>query len=163
VEDIMKKAIIAVIVTLLFSAPYLAAQEPDVPVSIEGTQWITSGIRTSMELPYFSRVTSVVGFDQGIVYSCNEEEVCIPLDDYAYIDLPVLSIAYMLSFSVLPVDYRVELFIMQPAGGFGQVRDISWWREEDCLPSIEKNCINGYFTTGTMIKINDNWTPPEAE
>jgi hypothetical protein len=158
----MKKIIMALLVILLCTAPYLAAQEPDVPVSIEGTQWITSGIRTSIEPPYFSRITSIVGFDQGVVYSCNEE-VCIPLDDYSYIDLPVVSIAYMLSFSVLPVDYQVELLIMQPAGGFGQVRDISWWREADCLPSLGENCINGYFTTGTMIKIDDNWTPAEAE
>ena len=159
----MKKVIIAVIITLLFSAPYLAAQEPDVPVSIEGTQWITSGLRTSIEPPYFERVTSIVGFFQETVYSCDEEEVCEPLDKYSYIDLPVISIAYLLSFSVLPMNYRVELLIMQPAGGFGQVRDISWWRKDDCLPSIGQNCIKGYFTTGTMIKIKEDWIPPGIE
>lgn len=156
----MKKTILVVLVTLVFTATYVPAQEPDHPTSIEGTQWITSGIRTSIEPPYFERVTSIVGFFQETVYSCDEEEVCEPLDNYSYIDLPVISIAYLLSF---PVNYRVELLIMQPAGGFGHVRDISWWREADCLPSIGQNCINGYFTTGTMIKIQEDWTPPEVE
>ena len=159
----MKKIIMAVLVMLLFIPPFLAAQEPDTPVSVEGTLWITSGIRVSIEPPYFSRITSIVGFDQGVVYSCNEKEACISLEDYSYIDLSVVSIAYMLTFTVLPVAYRVELLIMQPAGGFGQVREISWWREAECLPRKGKNCINGYFTTGTIVKIKDNWTPPEIE
>ena len=158
----MKKIILAVLVTVVFITPNLSAQELDGPASIEGTQWITSGIRTSIEPPYFERVTSIVGFFQETVYSC-DEEACEPLDDYSYIELPVVSLAYILSFSVFPVDYRVELLIMQPAGGFGQLRDISWWREVDCLPSMGKNCINGYFTTGTMIKIQDDWTPPGIE
>ena len=159
----MKKIIMAMFVMLLFTAPFLAAQEPDTPVSVDGTLWITSGIRASIEPPYFSRITSIVGFDQGVVYSCNAEETCISLEDYSYIDLPVVSIAYKLSFTVLPAAYRVELLIMQPAGGFGQVREISWWREAECLPRMGKNCINGYFTTGTMVKIKDDWTPPEIE
>ena len=159
----MKKIILAVLLTLVFTSPYLSAQEPDNPTSIEGTQWITSGIRTSIEPPYFKRVTSIVGFFQETVYSCDEEDVCEPLDDFSYIDLPVISFAYILSFSVLPVNYRVELLIMQPAGGFGQIRDISWWRKADCIPSVGQNCINGYFTIGTMIKIQEDWTPPEVE
>jgi len=159
----MKKIILAVLVTLVFTAPYVSAQEPDNPTSIEGTQWITSGIRISIEPPYFERVTSIVGFFQETVYFCDEEEVCEPLDDYSYIDLPVISIAYLLSFSVLPVNYRVELLIMQPAGGFGQLRDISWWRKVDCIPSVGQICINGYFTTGTMVKIQEDWTPSGIE
>ncbi len=159
----MKQIILALLGTLVFTSPYASAQEPDNPTSIEGTQWITAGIRTSIEPPYFQRVTSIVGFFQETVYSCDEEEACEPLDDYSYIDLPVISIAYLLSFSVLPVNYRVELLIMQPAGGFGYVRDISWWKVADCLPSVGQNCIKGYFTTGTMIKIKEDWIPPGIE
>ena len=88
---------------------------------------------------------------------------CTPSDDYAYSDFPLISIAFMLSFSLLPVEYRVELLIMQPFGGFGQLRAINWWKEEDCVPSFGRNCIGGDFTQGTMIKIDENWKPPAVE
>jgi hypothetical protein len=69
----------------------------------------------------------------------------------------------MLSFYLLPAEYHVELLIMQPFGGFGQWRVINWWREDDCVPSLERNCIGGYFILGAMIKINENWSPPGVE
>ena len=159
----MHKIILSVLVTLVAITPCLAAEDPDRPSPIDGTLWISSGIRTSIEPPFFERVTSTLGFYQGTVYVCLEGADCTPSDDYAYSDLPLISIAFMLSFSLLPVEYRVELLIMQPAGGFGQLRAITWWREEDCVPSLERSCIGGYFTVGTMIKINENWTPPGVE
>lgn len=159
----MHKMILAVLVSLVATTPCLAAAGPDSSSPIDGTQWISSGIRISIEPPYFERVTSTLAFYQGTVYVCLEGDDCTPSDDYTYSDLPLISIAFMLSFSLLPVEYQVELLIMQPAGGFGQLRAITWWREEDCVPSLERNCIGGYFTLGTMIQISENWTPPGVE
>lgn len=159
----MNKVILSLLVALIASNPCLAAEGTDSSSPIDGTQWISSGIRISFEPPYFERVISTLGFYQGTVYVCLEGDNCTPSDDYSYSDLPPISVAFMLSFSLLPVEYRVELLIMQPAGGFGQLRAINWWREEDCMPSLEGNCIGGYLTWGTIIKINDHWTPPGVE
>jgi hypothetical protein len=159
----MYKVILPLLVALVATNPCLAAEGPDRSSPIDGTQWISSGIRISIEPPYFERVTSTLGFYQGTVYVCLEGDDCTPSEDYAYSDLPLISIAFMLSFSLLPVEYRVELLIMQPAGGFGQLRAITWWREADCVPSLPRNCIGGYLTWGTMIKTSENWMPPGVE
>jgi hypothetical protein len=159
----MYKIILSVLVGLVAASPCLSAEGLDRSSPIDGTQWISSGIRISIEPPFFERVTSTLGFYQGTVYVCVEGDDCSPSDDYAYSDLPLISIAFMLSFSLLPVEYGVELLIMQPAGGFGQLRAINWWREENCAPSLERSCIGGYLTLGTMIKINEHWIPPGVE
>ena len=159
----MHKVILLLLVALLATNPCLAAEGSDRSSPIDGTQWISSGIRISIEPPYFQRVTSTLGFYQGTVYICLDGDVCTPSDNYAYSDLPLISIAFMLSFTLLPVEYQVELLIMQPAGGFGQLRAITWWREENCIPGLERGCIGGFLTWGTMIKISENWTPPGVE
>ena len=157
----MHKIILVVLVALVAATPCLAAEGSDRSSPIDGTQWISAGIRISIEPPYFEPVTSTFGFYQGTVYVCPEGDDCAPSDDYVYSDLPLISIAFMFSFSLL--EYRVELLIMQPAGGFGQLRTISWWREEDCVPSLGRNCIGGYFIQGVIIKTNENWKPPGVE
>ena len=87
----------------------------------------------------------------------------MPLNGYSYTDFLLLSIAYTLSYSFRPFDYHVELLIMQPGGGFGVLRDIRWRRVPDCVSTVETSCIGGHFTSGTMVKVNDDWTPPEIE
>lgn len=159
----MNKIFLAGLLVLMIISPCLAQERANLFSSIEGTQWIGSEFRISIEPPYISRETSILGFYHDTVYSCSGVGVCVPLEDYSYSDFLLFSIAYTISYSIRPFDYHVELFVMQPYGGFGILRNIRWWRDPDCVPAEETSCTGGYFATGTMVKIIDDWIPPENE
>ena len=148
----MKRTVLVVLMALVFATPCLAQEvEPDGLFSIEGTRWRTCGISASIQLLGFQGFNFNIGcsgtrygFYEGKVYSCNALNFCLPQEPSAYIDTPLVSIAYI-GQSFLQDLY---LFIMQPSGFGVYVR----------LYSL---VLGGGFETGIMFKVDDDWTPPE--
>ena len=145
---IMKRTVLVVLMALVFATPCFAQEvEPDGLFSIEGTRWRTCGISATIELLGFQGFNFNIGcsrtsygFYEGKVYSCNALNFCLPQEPSAYIDTPLVSIAYI-GQSFLQDLY---LFIMQTSG-FG------------VYTRLYSLVLGGGFETGIMFKVDDNW------
>jgi hypothetical protein len=146
----VKKIILAVLLVVIVLTPCLAKEiEPDGLFSIEGTRWVSCWIGLSTSQPFIVKgCNSMLGFYQGTIYACVEEDNCNPLPDhifsYAYYDLLVFTILNMAINPLYGDDSSVA--IMLPCG-LGVERYIG------SAPGLES-----YI--GIMFKVDNNWTPP---
>jgi hypothetical protein len=139
-------------------------EEDDVPnglFSIEGTRWGQCFIQLSSSEPHIQHEcpgSLTMGFYQGVVYFCLENEGCHPNVGTSYIDLP------MVSFIILPDDppggsKRYSLYMLNPTIGLGFYTWFVIFPENPWKQFLEFwGC-----ETGIMFKIEDGWTPPEDE
>ena len=166
----MKKTIVVVLMIVGFATPCFAQEvEADGIFSIDGTLWNVFIVQIEIGVlngkPYFPPPeydSNSMGFYQGTVHSCNENE-CQLHNNMSYIDTPVVSIAYSNSISYNNRDDD-SLYVMQPSGiGIG-VRT-SWIFRERFMDSLP-NPVSyqaAVYSIGIMFKADDNWTPPEVE
>ena len=149
----MKKITLTVLLIAMLATPCLAQEvKPDGIFSVEGTRWVSCWIGlTSSEPPIRTGCNSILGFYQGTIYACVEEDNCNPLPDhifsYSYSDLLVFSILNMAIDPLYGDDSSVA--IMLPCG-LGVERFLS----SDPL---------GLSSIGIMFRVDNDWKPPEFE
>ena len=168
----MKKTILVVLMLVMVATPCFTQEvEPDGLFSIEGTAWNVFMLKIEIGIlngkPYFpppEYYSDNMGFYQGTVYSCNENE-CLLRNGMSYIDALVVSIAYNNSIAYSKRDYD-SLYLMQPSGiGIG-VRTSWIFRERfmDDLPNSDSYSYQAVvYSIGIMFKVDNNWTPPDVE
>ena len=156
----MKKTILVVLMVSLVATTCFAGEvETDGFFSIEDTRWSVYTMRFGILFPIpvflIGPVNYTVGFHQGKVYRCFEEDECEVHPDYSYIDSPVVSIVTFSAFS-FPVigSWGVGLGILQSSG-------LGVYTEFTCI--LEYLVIGFVSNIDIMFKIEDNWTPPDAE
>ena len=155
----MKRKILVILIVALVTTPCLAQEvEPDGLFSLHGTRWgfgpliMFSIFPPSLVETY--AMTNTMGFYLRTVYSCSETE-CRLIRKHNYINKPVLSVVYPDN-NFFP--FWSELYVMQPIG-FGVHTNLWWWRW--CSHQIY--CWVLTFEMGIMLKVDDNWSPPEEE
>ena len=157
-EGIMKKAILVILMAVMTATPCLAQEiEPKGMFSLEETLWnvcrIGITINYKLKLEFYPLQCNTMGFYQGTVYWCDENECFSTV--MSYINSPVVSIAYEIQFA-----YFYDLHIMQPTTGTGFTYQLYWG--ESCTSSLGCNPFFDYLI-GIMLKVDDDWTPPEVE
>ncbi len=126
--------------------------------SLHGTRWnacyLGVGFPLGFSLPdiWVSCEDSGRAFYQGKVYYCDDEHNCNLLEDdllyYSYIDLGMVSIVFGVSL------FGYELEILQPSGlGYYTGGGFNCWLDY----------CGFLFGNGIMYKVNDNWTPYDAD
>jgi len=151
----MKKTILAVIMVLVFVTPCLAQEiEPEGMFSIEGTLWLQYEIIFFPFPPFVFVGSEDIGFYKGKVYGYEGYgDYYFPIEESSYIDLLMVSIAYSIR-GILSEAGSISLAIMQPIG-IGVMTSINIMNFYP--PKIP------FFTIGILIKVDDNWIPPEVE
>ena len=134
---------------------------PNGPFSIEGTRWGQCFVQLSNSEPHIHHECPgglTMGFYQGVVYFCLENEGCHPNVGTSYIDLPLVS------FIILPDDppggsKSYSLYMLNPTIGLGFYTWFVMFPENPWKQFLEFwGC-----ETGIMFKVEDGWTPPEDE
>ena len=144
----MKRTILAVLIVAMIATPCFAQKiEPDGLFSIEGTLWNVCRIGIKSRPPYFyPPECNSMGFHNGNLYSCYETGCSDAYSRGFYIDSPVLSIAFN--------PPGLDLYVMQPTSGIGL------YLHSGCGGGYGVTC---YFLIGMMLKVENNWAPPEEE
>jgi photosystem II stability/assembly factor-like uncharacterized protein len=120
--------------------------------SLNGTVWDTCYLGVTFP-PAVSACCEGrdMAFYQGTVYFCNDASspyYCTAFPFHFYIDLGAFSIVM----GVFPFFYN--LAILQPIGlGYYTSAGFPWWNENGRL----------FYINGIMHKVNDNWTPTDAD
>jgi len=154
----MKSIILVVLMVALVATPCFAQEiEPDGMFSLHGTLWKGYGLSFYIKIePFvFPDLESMYGlaFYKGDVYGGVSNNA-------SYIDLLVVSICYDIVF-IKDKAWRIFLGIMQPIG-------IGVYTKLEYTPSFQWNPGTTsqpafIYTIGIMLKVDNNWTPPEEE
>jgi hypothetical protein len=154
----MRKTILALLRAVLVATPCFAQEvETDGLFSLNGTRWwcyrpVITFSHTPPNPPSIGiKVDNwEIGFYKGEVYFCDEEYGCgSPHPSYLSISTPVLGICFDLRI------WGTDLYIMQPTAGIGLTTLMAGSRM--------RNSRLGYFGIGIMIKVANNWKPPDVE
>jgi hypothetical protein len=146
----MKKIISGLVVLVMVATPCLAEVKPNGLFSLNGTVWNTC----YLAVPFFPPASCEgrdMAFYQGNVYSCDDASFpvyCQQWPFHSYIDLGVVSIV----FGVYPFFYN--LAILQPIG-LGYYTSAGFY----CWVGL----CGVLYLNGIMYKVNDNWTPTDAD
>lgn len=150
----MKKIISGLVVLVMITTPCLAEVKTEGLFSLDGTVWSACFLRVGSPIPIVVPICGRGGmaFYEGKVHYCidaytpNCEFGELPY--HFYIDLGVVSIV----FGVFPFYY--ELAILQPIGlGYYSTGGGTCWIGICSL----------FLGNGIMYKVNDNWTPTDAD
>ena len=149
----MKKIFSVLVVLVMVATPCLAEVKPESLFSLNGTAWNTCYVVLGFGLPFIESSCEGrdMAFYRGAVYFCDDAsfpDTCSGIPLHFYIDLGVVSIVM----GVFPFLYN--LAILQPIGlGYYSSAGFPWWNENGRL----------FYLNGLMNKVNDNWTPTDAD
>ena len=140
----MKKTILVMLMVLMITTPCLAEVETEGIFCIGGTKWVG----TYTFPPSYRGETGEIGFYRGTVYGFGGIDKAAPLS--FYMDLGIASF-----FMVGVGGYGgcgIYFGIMQPIG----IGVMTFTAIVSVPPFIR-------FAIASLIKIDDNWIPPEVE
>ena len=144
----MKKTILILLIAVMLATPCFAQEvEPEGIFSLHGTVWqsLPMGVHILPFPPSLESIDWEFGFYGGKAYN----SVRTP---GFYIDMLVCSIFYLEDYHVGGGYFPLYFGILQPIGMGMVVQYIG-----APIPN------NKDLTVGWVIKVSDNWTPPEVE
>jgi len=145
----MKRIILVVLMVVMVSTPCMAEVELTSNFSIDSTLWEVTTLVVTMHLPIPILLNETCGFYQGEQYCCNEADECSQ-NPITTIEMVLTSM--VIEWSLMAEGFVINLMIIQPFG-VGLTMGVHW---------IPENLLIG-FQIGIMIKLEDNWIPPDAE